>query len=230
MTDRDRIKLLFGPYRPPALRRGDRAVCLYKDSLVVVTAWTDAPIPWPRCRPLEGHGGGSGLLVDEELARAVRHESAAAIKFWWGVGDYAVWSWRKALGVSRTNNEGSWRLISAAFNAGAEAVAEREWTPEELEAKRQRAKEMNLPQYMRKAQREDRWTEEEMALLGTMLDEEVARKIKRTVQAVRLKRVKLGFPPFITQSCRLLFLWAALARLVPLFHASTPAMMLYTCP
>src|SRR5262249_39550612 len=35
----------------------------------------------PRCRLADGPGGGSGLLVDEELARAVRHESAAAIMF-----------------------------------------------------------------------------------------------------------------------------------------------------
>ena len=30
---------------------------------------------------LDSPGGGSGLLVDEELARAVRHEAAAAVMF-----------------------------------------------------------------------------------------------------------------------------------------------------
>jgi hypothetical protein len=29
--------LLFGPYRPPPLKRGDRAVCLARDADVVVT-------------------------------------------------------------------------------------------------------------------------------------------------------------------------------------------------
>ena len=81
MTDRDRLKLLFGPYRAPPLRRGDRATCLYRDTTVVITSWTDAPIPWPRCRALDSRGG-FGLLVDEELARAVRHESAAAVMHW----------------------------------------------------------------------------------------------------------------------------------------------------
>jgi hypothetical protein len=84
MVDPDRLKLLFGPYRPPALRRGDRAFCLFRGYVVVVvTSRTDAPILWPRCRILDGPGGGSGLLVEEELARAVCHESAAAVSYWW---------------------------------------------------------------------------------------------------------------------------------------------------
>jgi hypothetical protein len=87
MHDRDRIKLLFGPYRAPHLTRGERANCLYRDTTVVITGLSDAPIPWPRCRALDSTGGGSGLLVDEELARAVRHESAAAVGYWWGVSN-----------------------------------------------------------------------------------------------------------------------------------------------
>jgi hypothetical protein len=79
MIERDRVKLLFGPYRAPPLKRGDRATCLFRDATVVITSWTDARIPWPRCRALDSPGGGSGLLVDEELARAVRHEAAAAV-------------------------------------------------------------------------------------------------------------------------------------------------------
>jgi hypothetical protein len=43
----DRLKLLHGPYRAPRLRVGDRATCLFRDCLVVVTGWTDAPISWP---------------------------------------------------------------------------------------------------------------------------------------------------------------------------------------
>src|SRR5262245_55077795 len=99
MRAADRVKLLHGPYTPPPLRRGDRATCLFRDCDVIVTGWSNGRIQWPRCRALDTHGGGSGLLVDEELARAVRTESAAAIKFWWGVTAGVVWRWRMVLGV-----------------------------------------------------------------------------------------------------------------------------------
>jgi hypothetical protein len=111
MNRRDRIKLLFGPYKPPALRTGDRVMCLYRDQEVRIIGWTAARIPWPLCRAFEVRGGGHGLLVDEELARAIRQESAAAIKYWWGVGAKAVNNWRKAFGVGRTDNPGTHRLI-----------------------------------------------------------------------------------------------------------------------
>src|SRR5438876_8820403 len=107
-------KLLHGPYRAPALRRGDWATCPFRGCEVVITGRSDGRIRWPRCRAERTRGGGSGLLVDEELARAVRCELALAIGYWWGVTEGVVWRWRKALGVTRTNNEGSQRLIHQA--------------------------------------------------------------------------------------------------------------------
>jgi hypothetical protein len=62
------------------LKKGDRATCLYRDALVVVTSWSDGRLSWPRCRAL-GHRGGSGILVYADLARAIRHESAAAVEY-----------------------------------------------------------------------------------------------------------------------------------------------------
>jgi hypothetical protein len=38
-----------------------------------------------------GVRGGSGLLVDEELLRAIRSESSSAIQYWWGVTMETVW-------------------------------------------------------------------------------------------------------------------------------------------
>jgi hypothetical protein len=118
MTGADRVKLLHGPYRPPRLRKGDRTFCLYRDADVVVTSWTDARIPWPRCRALHCRGG-SGLLVTDELRRAILSESAAALHHWFGVGDSAVWAWRRAFGVTKYGTEGSRRLHRAASERGA---------------------------------------------------------------------------------------------------------------
>src|SRR5438270_347126 len=103
-----RPKLLHGPYNPPAVRIGERVFCQVRGS-AVVTSWSDAPFSWPRCRPL-GARGGSGLYVDDELARAVRCESSLAVQFWWGVAAETVCRWRKALGVPRVN-EGTARLL-----------------------------------------------------------------------------------------------------------------------
>jgi hypothetical protein len=76
MRQADRVRLLHGPYHPPLLRVGERASCLFKDCTVVVTTWTDARTPWPRCVPVGGRSHPS-LLVDEELARAGRAVSRA---------------------------------------------------------------------------------------------------------------------------------------------------------
>ena len=46
MTDADRLKLLFGPYRAPRFRRGGTLRCELRGDLVV-TGLTDAAIPWP---------------------------------------------------------------------------------------------------------------------------------------------------------------------------------------
>jgi hypothetical protein len=122
MDQSDHFKLLHGPYRAPALKRGDRATCLYRDTDVIVTSWSAGRISWPRCRALDQPIGGSGLLVDEELARAVRCESSLAIRYWWGVSHSAVHNWRKALGVDRLATEGSQRLHRLVSKEGGAAL------------------------------------------------------------------------------------------------------------
>src|SRR5262249_45501703 len=151
-------------------------------------------ISWPRCRADGTRGGGSGLLLDAELADAVRHESAEAIMYWWGVSAGVVWRWRQALGVTRTNNGGSQRLIQPAADHGAAARPERGLSDEECDERSRRARELGLGRYLQTGYHGPRWTRAQLRLLGKEPDEVVAGKVGRTPNAVRVKRAKLGIP------------------------------------
>ncbi len=187
----DKYRLLHGPYEPPPLRRGQRTTCLYRDALVVVTGWSEGRIPWPRCRAI-GHRGGSGLLVCEELARAIRTESAASVEHWWGVSGNTVTLWRKTLGVEGwTGTRGTRRLVRAASLKGAARTRGKPLCPEQVERRRRRALELNLGQYLDPAHGAG-WCGEELALLGKLPDAEVARQTGRSKEGVRQKREELG--------------------------------------
>jgi hypothetical protein len=114
------------------------------------------------------------LLVDEELARAVRQESAAAVRYWWGVSAGVVWRWRKALGVTKINNAGSQRLVRAAAEKGAATLRGVPLTPEQVERRRRTALELDLGRHLITGYHGPRWTEQETALLGRLSDAEVA--------------------------------------------------------
>jgi hypothetical protein len=134
--------------------------------------------------------GYPSLLVNEELARAIRSESALALRYWWGASAGVVHRWRKALGVTRTNNEGTHRLIQAAAEAGGEVFRGVSLPEEWCEQRRQRALEHNYGAFLPLGYHGPWWTEEELALLGTASDEEIAARIGRTTEAVRIKRTR----------------------------------------
>jgi hypothetical protein len=187
-TALDPCQLLHGPYTPPALKRGDRAVCLYRDADVIVTSWSDGRIPWPRRRRPDTRGGGSGLLVDEELARAIRQESSLAIQHWWGVTEHAVWRRRHVFGVERFN-EGSAQLRTALnVELGASQLGKK-LPSDQVERRRRTALELGLrPLPQRPGGR--LWTRQELKLLGKIPDAELAARIGRTENAVRLIRTR----------------------------------------
>jgi hypothetical protein len=66
-----------------------------------------APIPWPLGRQ-RAHAK-LAPIVTTELERAIRTESALAMQYWWGVGNWLVSKWRRELGVPLMN-EGTSRL------------------------------------------------------------------------------------------------------------------------
>ena len=70
----------------------------------------------------------------------------------------------------------------------------REFTQAERQVKRENAMRLNLARHLVTGYHGPRWTEAELALLGTLPDAEVARQIGKTVEAVRVMRTKLGLP------------------------------------
>jgi hypothetical protein len=141
--------LLYGRYRTPNPRRGDRAFSLDLDCTVVVTGLRDGPIAWPLCRPIDNRMGRPTLRLADDLARAVRNESAAAVMYWWRVGSGLVWRWRKALEVTRTNNRGTRRLIRAASECGASKQRGVPLSADEVERRRRTAIELDLAHNLR---------------------------------------------------------------------------------
>jgi hypothetical protein len=108
MTDDDRFKLLFGPYRTPVFKYGDDAFCELRGD-VILCGLTDAPIPWPTGKKRQKARGRGAIVVYGALAEAVRRESAQAVAFWFGVTAQTVTRWRKAPDVGPVN-EGTHRL------------------------------------------------------------------------------------------------------------------------
>jgi hypothetical protein len=102
-----RVKLLFGPYEPPAVRLGQIVHCAIRGDLEVV-GMSAGPIPWPiGRRPPKGRA--RSLIVTGGLVEAIRRESVGAIGHHWRVSTQTVWVWRKALGV-QDSTEGTRRL------------------------------------------------------------------------------------------------------------------------
>ena len=92
------------------------------------------------------------------------------------------------------DNPGSRRLVLAASEKGPEVLRGVELPPEQVERRRQTAIEQNLGRNLVTGYHGRRWTDEEVAMLGTMPDEEVAQRTGFKLDAVRHKRESLGIP------------------------------------
>src|SRR5262249_55431466 len=127
--------------------------------------------------------------------RAIRHESALAIRHWWGVWSVVVWKWRKALGVGRMDSAGSAYLILSASERGAAKTRGMPLPPDVCERREEMAVRLNYAQRLRLGyQRVLGWAAKDVRLLGKLADEEVARRTGRSISAVRLARERRGIP------------------------------------
>jgi hypothetical protein len=147
---------------------------------------TRAPISWPRCQRI-GTRGGSGLLVDEELLRAIRTESSLALQHWFGVNEA-----RKAFGIGQWATEGSRRLHAATSQRGAATLRGKK-LPKALVKRRIESRAANGFK-MPKCWEKTGWQQWQLDLLGTAPHAELAARFGRTVTAVCVMRNRLNRP------------------------------------
>jgi hypothetical protein len=84
-------------------------------------------------------------------------------------------------------------LVQAAAQLGANAMKAKGWTEEEREQKRQQAIEGGFGSHFAIGSKiYPGWSADDLALLGTAPDWEIAKQIGRTREAVRLQRCRLG--------------------------------------
>ena len=144
--------------------------------------------------------------------RALRTESVYAVSYHWGLSRAIVSYYRQQLSIPRLN-PGSYRLFRQVIDsartpeARAKQSAAREGKPstesardrERLRRIQRRPKPVQFRRRMseRLRRRFDRlgpfrrWTPKELAMIGTMPDRQVARRIDRSLSAVRAKKFAL---------------------------------------
>src|SRR5262249_13825146 len=122
-------------------------------------------------------------------------ESSLAIQYWWGVQAVAVWRWRLAFGVEgHAGTDGSRRLIQANADKGGAKLRGKQRPPDQRrQGQTRKAKGLPGPTGRWKGRE---WTEVQVRLLGKLPDAEVAKKIGRSPNAVRIRREKRGIAKF----------------------------------
>ena len=194
MTDEERLRLRFGPYKPPPTRMGDHLECEIRGKLQV-GRWSDGPIPWPQAR--NPRGGGWMLIVCGDLARAIRQESNQAVAHWFGGNVKTVSQWRRALGV-KASTEGTKELRRAwvPFMVTPEETAlglERSRTSPARHIAHPVSCKANLKARHPNARA---WTPDELKLLRQMADRQIAARLGISTNAVAAARKARNIAPF----------------------------------
>jgi hypothetical protein len=196
----EQFRLVDGPYAPPLIAIGGWLKCELRGELQV-GGYTNTLIPWAVA---VGHA--QQRIVCGDLVRALKTESLAAVCFHFGISHSVVSEYRNRLGIERLT-PGSMRLFRCTIDLARtpEARAKIAWyhegrgdtmTPEAREQLREiqrRPKSEEWKQKMgerlrrrsvfsgRPAQR----TEEELRMIGTRPDREVAKLLNRSLSSGR---------------------------------------------
>jgi hypothetical protein len=222
VTDADRH--LLGAYKTPQFRYGDRVRCEVRGELVVV-GLSDAPVPWPIGKPHKGRGKSLVVYKDlaeavrRESAAAVCHwwgVSPATVWLWrkaMGVGQMT-----EGTTLLKTRSAQDSPAVAAALAKSRVKDRDPERVRKIREAKRGKARPDHVIEAMRQANlgrkrsaetrrkmsaakkgkprppRRD-WADWELALLGELPDDEVARRIGRSYASVGSRRRKKGREP-----------------------------------
>lgn len=188
--DDGRFDLRHGPYHSPRVRVGGRLFCENLGT-VKVCKFSDGPLAWPLCTV--GERGGPAFVLCGDLVRAIRLEAAEAVAREWGVHRCTVSRWRQILGVKQFN-PGTHDLFlkyqGKALTAETTARGRASQTP------------ANQVDWALKRREEGRtrkrhWIDSEDAMLGTMPDHELARRLSCSARTVSLRRRELRIAPLL---------------------------------
>jgi hypothetical protein len=106
----------------------------------------------------------------------------------------------KGVRVGQWGTPGSKRLLQAVTAKANAAVRGQRLPKQAVRDRRRRARELDLAQHLRAYQTRKRaerpWTDELVALLGTMPDTKLAARLGRTRDEVRRERVRRGIPRY----------------------------------
>jgi hypothetical protein len=202
----EKFRLVDGPYAPPLIAIGGWLKCELRGELRV-GGYTNALIPWPVA---VGHA--KQRIVCGDLVRALKTESLAAVCFHFGISHSVVSEYRHRLGIERLT-PGSMRLfrrtIDLARTPEARAKISRyhegrgdTMTPEAREKLREIQRRPKSEEWKQKmgdrlrrrsmfSGRPPQWTEEELKMIGTRSDREVARLLNRSLSSVKGKKFQL---------------------------------------
>jgi hypothetical protein len=225
MKHRDRFKLLHGPYLPPKVRRGRKLFCEIRGT-VTVGGYSNGPIPWPRMK--KGGNPCLVLCGDLVRAVRVESNQAVAHHWGLSTHTVSNWHMALGVpeaneGTRRLGRD--WAL--GRTDGRLERARERSLSPASVEKRaaqrRGRPPHPNMLAAARRAQRHTpawrakvraywlkrghppghpehrHWTPREDALLGTAPDAQVARRLRRSLNAVYVRRCKLGVPAYLVR-------------------------------